>query len=115
MHSATELVFRLTLEQSSLLLEALVEQPFKQVFEIIGALNAQAQQFYQSAAEKHRAQQFVLGAADFTVCIKALGELPYNRVSSLIEELHRQLHAQLLDAVESSSDELPTTRLEPSS
>lgn len=113
MHSATELVFRLTLEQSSLLLEALVEQPFKQVFEIIGALNAQAQQFYQSAAEKHRAQQFVLGAADFTLCIKALGELPYNRVSGLIEELHRQLHAQLLDAVENSSAEPATPRMEP--
>lgn len=92
---APDLHLYLTLDQSSLVLEALMEQPFKKVFEIIGSLNQQAQQFYQSPAEKNRAQLFLINKGDFTVCVKALGELPYNRVSDLIQNLHRQLHTQL--------------------
>lgn len=92
----------LTLEQSSLLLEALMEQPFKKVFDIIGALNQQAQQFYQSSVQKNNAQLFTLDKSDFTVCIKALGELPYNRVSSLIQNLHQQLHSQLFSTPENN-------------
>lgn len=93
-HSVSTLHLHLTLEQSSLVLEALMEQPFKQVFEIIGVLNQQAQQFYQTPDGKDRAQLFVINKADFTVCIKSLGELPYNRVSNLILNLHQQLNAQ---------------------
>jgi hypothetical protein len=97
---AAELQIYLTLEQSSLVLEALMEQPFKKVFEVIGALNVQAQQFYQPAVEKNRAQLFVLSKTDFSLCIKALGELPYNRVSGLIQSLHQQLHSQLFASSE---------------
>lgn len=89
-----ELHFYLTLQQSSLLLEALVEQPFKLVFEIIGQLNHQAQQFYQAEAEPTAPALFVISAADFSICIKALGELPYNRVCSLVNYLHQQLQTQ---------------------
>lgn len=85
----------LTLAHSSLVLEALMEQPFKKVFEIIGALNQQAQQFYQSPADKNSAQLFLMSKNDFAICIKALGELPYNRVSGLIQNLHQQLQTQL--------------------
>ncbi len=50
-HSVAESIhLYLTLEQSSLLLEALIEQPFKTVFDIIGSLNLQAQQFYQATS-----------------------------------------------------------------
>lgn len=89
-----ELHLYLTLEQSSLILEALVEQPFKLVFEIIGQLNHQAQQFYQADADQDAPTLFVLSAADFTLCIKSLGELPYNRVCQLINNLHQQLQTQ---------------------
>ncbi len=89
----SELQIFLTLEQSSLLLEALMEQPFKKVFEIIGQLNQQAQQFYQPGADKSRAQLFCINRGDFSLCVKALGELPYNRVSGLIQNLHSQLFA----------------------
>jgi DNA phosphorothioation-dependent restriction protein DptG len=89
-----ELHFYLTLQQSSLLLEALVEQPFKLVFEIIGQLNHQAQQFYQAEAERTAPALFVISAADFSICIKALGELPYNRVCELVNYLHQQLQTQ---------------------
>ena len=95
--ASTDLLhFYLTLEQSSLLLEALVEQPFKNVFEIIGSLNQQAQQFYQPQASPQQPQLIVLNKADFAVCITALGELPYNRVCALVNYLHQQLSTQLL-------------------
>ncbi len=89
-----ELHFYLTLQQSSLLLEALVEQPFKLVFEIIGQLNHQAQQFYQAEAERTAPALFIISAADFSICIKALDELPYNRVCELVNYLHQQLQTQ---------------------
>lgn len=94
---ARELHFYLTLEQSSLILEALVEQPFKLVFEIIGQLNHQAQLFYQEDADRTAPALFVINAADFSICIKALGELPYNRVCQLVNYLHQQLQAQQAD------------------
>ncbi len=92
--AARELHFYLTLEQSSLILEALVEQPFKVVFEIIGQLNHQAQQFYQADVDRTAPALFVVSAADFSICIKALGELPYNRVCALVNYLHQQLQTQ---------------------
>ncbi|MDR7088937.1 hypothetical protein [Cellvibrio fibrivorans] len=94
MNASSELHFYLTLEQSSLLLEALVEQPFKKVFDIIGQLNHQAQQFYQTGAVQHAPALFVISASDFSVCVQALGELPYNRVCTLVNYLHQQLQAQ---------------------
>ncbi|MGV8835089.1 hypothetical protein [Cellvibrio sp.] len=94
MNASSELHFYLTLEQSSLLLEALVEQPFKNVFDIIGQLNQQAQQFYQTGAVQHTPALFVISASDFSICVQALGELPYNRVCTLVNYLHQQLQAQ---------------------
>lgn len=93
----------LTLEQSSLMLEALVEQPFKHVFEIIGQLNHQVQQFYQADADHNAPVLFVINAVDFSVCIKSLGELPYNRVCQLVSNLHQQLQTQLIDVASSTS------------
>ncbi len=92
--AARELHFYLTLEQSSLILEGLVEQPFKLVFEIIGQLNHQAQQFYQAEVDRTAPALFVINTADFSTCIKALGELPYNRVCQLVNYLHQQLQTQ---------------------
>lgn len=94
---ARELHVYLNLEQSSLILEALVEQPFKRVFEIIGQLNHQAQQFYQADAEPTAPALFVLTAEDFSLCIKSLGELPYNRVCALVNNLHQQLQTQQIN------------------
>ncbi len=108
-HSAAESIhLYLTLEQSSLLLEALIEQPFKTVFEIIGSLNLQAQQFYQAPSDQQQPQLIILNNADFSLCIRALGELPYNRVSGLIHYLHQQLSTQLVNAAELSADNTAT-------
>ena len=90
-----ELQLSLTLEESRLILEALVERPFKQVFEVIGKLNHQAQQFYSSAAaELDQRQLFFLTRDEFHCCVTALGDLPYNRVQPLLAQLHAQLLAQ---------------------
>lgn len=110
--AARELHFYLTLEQSSLILEALVEQPFKQVFEIIGQLNHQAQQFYQAEAERNAPALFIINAADFSICIKALGELPYNRVCTLVNYLHQQLQTQQVGAMHPHSENIAAREID---
>jgi hypothetical protein len=91
-----ELELPLSLEESRLILEALVEKPFKQVFELIGLLNHQAQAFYVNPAldkttERHK---FVLSSVQFHCCVTALGDLPYNRVQPLLAHMHEQLQMQ---------------------
>lgn len=85
---------QLKLQESSLLLQALAERPFKQVFELIGKLNHQAQQFYQPPLASDKAIKFTLTASEFSLCVKSLGDLPYNQVQGLIANLHGQLLAQ---------------------
>ena len=85
---------QLNLQESSLVLQALAERPFKQVFEIIGKLNHQAQQFYQPPVTSDKSVAFALSSAEFALCVKALGDLPYNQVQGLIANLHSQLLAQ---------------------
>lgn len=96
---------RLTLAESSLLLEALIELPFKQVFDLIGKLNHQAQQFYSSEAAATLPQVFALDSREFSCCVKALGALPYNRVSALLQSLHEQLRLQQATSDDSGPDE----------
>lgn len=86
---------KLNLQESGLLLQALAERPFKQVFELIGKLNHQAQQFYQPPVTSDKSVVFALGSSELSLCIKALGDLPYNQVQGLIAKLHSQLLAQV--------------------
>lgn len=88
------LSLELNLHESGLLLQALAERPFKQVFDIIGKLNQQAQAFYQPPVNSQKQVQFILSPAEFSLCVKALGDLPYNQVQALIANLHEQLLAQ---------------------
>ena len=92
--SEQELHIQLTREDNSKILQALAEQPFKKVFELIGKLNCQAQNFYlpEDLAKDHVLFNFT--AAEFSLIIKALGELPYNHVCSLLSNLHEQLLEQ---------------------
>lgn len=86
--------FLLTLAESSLLLETLIEQPFRLVFELIGKLNHQAQQFYATPNAAQTRQPFSLTTAEVSFCIDALGGLPWNRVNGLLASLHAQLQGQ---------------------
>jgi hypothetical protein len=85
---------QLNLQESSLLLQALAERPFKLVFDLIGKLNHQAQPFYQPPLTTDKSVRFTLTASEFSLCVKSLGDLPYNQVQGLIANLHSQLMAQ---------------------
>lgn len=87
-------------QEAHLLLEALVEQPFKQVFEIIGTIN---QQLHTLPAQE-APECFRLLPNELSVCVKALGELPYNRVCALVNHIHRQLLTQGAPAAEQHRD-----------
>lgn len=95
-----ELHLYLTLTESSLLLEALIECPFKLVFELIGRLNQQAQQFYQPHVATGDIKLFALSSAEISCCIKALGNFPFNRVNLLLGNIQKQLQTQQVTIVE---------------
>lgn len=89
----------ITRAQGNLMLEALAERPFKQVFEVIGVLNRQADQFAAdepaAVRESGRARvAFVFSASELRLTLEALGDLPYRRVQPLLQDLHAQLARQ---------------------
>ena len=77
----------LTLAQGDLMLEALAERPFKQVYELIGKLHQQA------AGADPQQVHFVLTHAQLRLTLAALGDLPFNRVQRLLHTLHAQVEA----------------------
>ena len=76
-------------EEGNLIIEALAECPFKQVYELIGKLNRQANAGRNT--EARAAQDFVFTLAEMKLTIAALGSLPFSRVHVLMGELHRQM------------------------
>ncbi|MBC3883341.1 hypothetical protein H8K35_18250 [Undibacterium sp. LX40W] len=86
-----EIALQLSLNQGNLILEALAERPFKQVFELIGQLNQQASAQFDAHATAEAMGVFVISAGQLRLIIEALGELPYNRVARLLQQLHQQL------------------------
>jgi hypothetical protein len=84
----------LTREESGVIVQALAECPFKLVFELIGKINHQAQPLYKQELEISSTVIFSLSPAEFSCCLKALGDLPYNRVHFLLNNLKAQLCAQ---------------------
>lgn len=94
----------LNLAQANLVLEALVERPFKEVFELIGKFNHQIQPFYQSGADADAPSLFVLEPAELSLSVRALGDLPYNRVCTLVSLLHRQLQTQQARVAQPAAD-----------
>lgn len=84
-------------EEGNLMVSALAECPFKLVYELIGRLNQQAN----AKAAQHRddgddgdaAQEFLLTAAELKLAVTALGNLPFNRVHALIQNLQAQIQS----------------------
>ena len=103
--STRELRIRLTLAQSGLMLQALAELPFKSVFELIGNLNQQAHQLFASDTAPQTEQVFLFQPAELARAIKALGELPYNRVNALLQHIHQQLQEQRPGTVLDEADD----------
>jgi hypothetical protein len=85
----------LTPEEGALVMEALAEYPFKSVFELIGKLNLQANIYSSSALPASAAHDFDFTAPELSLAIKALGDLPFNRVNVLLANVNGQISAQL--------------------
>jgi hypothetical protein len=89
--STQDIHLQLSLAQGNLILEALAERPFKQVFELIGSLNSQAAQAFSAEAEEHDLGKFILNAPQLRLILEVLGEMPYNRVNRLLHSMHQQI------------------------
>ena len=79
--------------QSSLLLEALGERPFRSVHALIGRLDAWAgAAFPADAGPLHPpAMAFALTLPELALALDALGDLPHRRVYRLVASLQGQL------------------------
>ena len=91
------LQIELKFEEGNLILEALAEHPFKLVFELIGKLNQQANNLFAESMEHSQSKQFLFSERELAITIRALGELPYNRVNRLLRGLNQQIALQLND------------------
>jgi hypothetical protein len=90
-HDAETLQLSLTAEQGNLVITALAECPFKQVYELIGKLNRQANVALQAGG----IYACLVGAAELKLILEALGKLPYYQVHALVQALQAQLQSQL--------------------
>jgi len=81
----------LTLEQGDLILEALAELPFKQVFELIGHLNQQAQAGFAASGGAPETVRFEVGPMQMRLILATLGQMPFNKVSRLLQSMHQQM------------------------
>lgn len=91
--TTTAVQLDLTQDQARLIMEGLAELPFKQVFELIGALTRQAQAGFGGEAES-AAARFTLEPAQLRLILATLGQMPFNRVSALLQSMHRQMQAR---------------------
>lgn len=85
--------FRLALsaQDGNLAITALAERPFKEVYELIGKLNRQANA---GAPAPDGRQTYALDGPELKLIVGALGNLPYQQVHALVHELQRQVQAQ---------------------
>lgn len=84
----------LVLAEAQLVFEALAELPFKQVYELIGRLNRQANELAAQGGDVAARQAYRLDAAEFDLVLRALGELPFSRVHDLLAHLNEQARVQ---------------------
>jgi hypothetical protein len=91
MKSSEEAMLTMALrpEEGNLIIEALAECPFKQVYELIGKLNRQANAGRN--ADMGARQDFLFTSAEMKLTLAALGNLPFSRVHLLMGELHHQM------------------------
>lgn len=92
----TATTLRLTLgpADGALLLEALAELPFKQVYRLIGELDRQAQRAFGAGGDG----QFDFEPDQLRLALAALGGLPHRRVDRLLHSMHGQMRSALAAA-----------------
>lgn len=83
----------LTAEEGALIVQALAERPFKEVFALIASLNRQANGFdaEDDVGSRHA---YTMNAAELALAIRALGTLPFEQVCGLIATLNAQIRSQ---------------------
>ena len=87
--SQASLNFTLSAVEGQLVIEALAEEPFKLVFELIGRINRQA-----NAGGGDELCRMVWSRADQALVIGALVKMPYHRVHQLLAKLEQQAARQ---------------------
>ncbi|GGI52860.1 hypothetical protein GCM10011430_00340 [Oxalicibacterium solurbis] len=81
----------LTADEGSLIVQALAERPFKDVFALVASLNRQANGF---AGGDGGRRDYTMNAAELALAVRALGALPFDRVCGLIADLNAQIRQQ---------------------
>jgi hypothetical protein len=97
---AQVICIRLDAQQSHLILVALAEQPFKLVFELIGRLNKWVNEIFEfdsrttmPTSEQNISFEFTL--PELVLTVKALGDMPFQRVHRLVQHLTQEMHEQM--------------------
>ena len=79
----------LTAAEGRTVFEALAEQPFKHVFELIGNINKQA-----NKAPDLSDTTYTVTGKELALIVQALGSMPFERVHKLIANLNQQIQEQ---------------------
>jgi hypothetical protein len=83
----------LTAEEGRTVFEALAEQPFKHVFELIGNINKQANKAL-DRSDTDTPTPYTVTGKELALIVRALGTMPFERVHELIANLNRQIRDQ---------------------
>ena len=88
-------IITLDLSDGKMVFEALVELPFKFVYELIGKLNRQTNQNTPRAGRAKELHSHSLNLQEIGLMINALGQMPFNRVHKLVQNLNAQVRSQM--------------------
>ena len=83
----------LTAAEGRTVFEALAEQPFKHVFELIGNINKQANKA-PDLSDKDAPTTYTFTDKELALIVRALGSMPFEIVHQLIANLNQQIREQ---------------------
>lgn len=84
----------LTAAEGRTVFEALAEQPFKHVFELIGNINKQANKAPDLSDKDAPPPTYTVTGKELSLIVHALGSMPFERVHKLIANLNQQIQEQ---------------------
>jgi len=87
----------LTANEGAVMLEALSAYPFKDVYELIGSLHRQATELEEQGADCMAPQSFTFTREELSTAVRAMSEMPPERVRDVLESINRQLQAAARD------------------
>ncbi len=85
------LTIHLNINEGKIVFEALAELPFKYVFDLIGRLNKQVNESVIDEGDEEALCAHTLSRQELNMVIRALGEMQFNRVHALLENLNAQI------------------------